>query len=101
VARSLPLPTWEFAFQSASTTGEPWLGPDVLVAIDAAAAEGVRSVLVCPIGFVADHLEILFDLDVEAQAHCRAGGVELRRTRMFNDSPEFIAALAAVVQAVA
>ena len=71
----------------------------MLDAIDAAAAAGARSILVCPIGFVADHLEILYDLDIEAQAHCRARGLELRRTRMFNDSPEFIATLAAAVQA--
>ena len=98
VAQSTPLPPWEFAFQSASTTGEPWLGPDLLEALDAAAAEGCRSFLVCPIGFVAEHLEILYDLDVEAQAHCRERGLELRRTRMFNDDPAFVACLAAVVQ---
>lgn len=100
VAESQPLPPWELAFQSASTTGEPWLGPDVLDAVDAAAEQGARRVVVCPVGFVAEHLEILFDLDVEAQAHCRERGVELRRTRMFNDSPEFIACLADIVQNV-
>jgi len=101
VAKATPLPPWEFAFQSASHTGEPWLGPDVLEAIDAAAAAGARSVLVCPVGFVADHLEILYDLDVEAAEHCRQRGIELRRTRMFNDDPAFIACLAAVVAAAA
>lgn len=99
IAESTPLPPWEFAFQSASATGEPWLGPDLLEAIDAAAAEGCRRFLVCPIGFVAEHLEILYDLDVEARAHCRERGLELRRTRMFNDDPAFIAGLAAVVEA--
>ena len=98
VAGSMPLPPWEFAFQSASATGEPWLGPDLLEALDAAAADGCRSFLVCPVGFVAEHLEILYDLDVEAQAHCRERGLELRRTRMFNDDPAFIACLAAVVE---
>lgn len=101
IAESMPLPPWEFAFQSASATGEPWLGPDVLAAIDAGAAAGARSFLVCPIGFVADHLEILYDLDVEARQHCEARGLELSRTRMFNDDPAFIACLAAVVREAA
>jgi ferrochelatase len=86
---------WEFAYQSASHTGEPWLGPDLLECIERSSA---RSVLVCPIGFVADHLEVLYDLDVEAQEFCRERRIELRRTEMFNDRPEFIEALGAVVQ---
>jgi protoporphyrin/coproporphyrin ferrochelatase len=86
---------WEFAFQSASHTGEPWLGPDLLESIE---RSGARAVLVCPIGFVADHLEVLYDVDVEAQAFCRERGIELRRTEMFNDRPEFIEALATVVR---
>ncbi len=94
VARGMDLPEWEFAFQSASHTGEPWLGPDLLEAIEHSDA---KDVLVCPIGFVADHLEILYDLDVEAQAFARERGIRLRRTRSFNASPEFIDALARVV----
>ncbi len=95
VAESSPLPEWEFAFQSASHTGEPWFGPDLL---DALARSGARKALVCPIGFVADHLEILFDIDVEAMAFARENGIELRRTASFNARPEFIDALAAVVR---
>ena len=95
VERSLDLPDWEFAFQSASTTGEPWLGPDLLQAIE---RSGARDVLVCPIGFVADHLEILYDLDVEAQAFARERKIRLRRTASFNARPEFIEAIAAVVR---
>jgi len=95
VAERLALPAWEFAFQSASTTGEPWLGPDLLEAIEKSTA---RRVLVCPIGFVADHLEILYDLDVEAQGFAREKGIEIRRTASFNDRPEFIGALAQVVR---
>lgn len=98
VAESIPLPPWEFAFQSASHTGERWLGPDIVEAIDAAADSGAGSVLVCPIGFVADHLETLYDLDVEAAQHCRERGIDFRRTRMFNDDPAFIACLASVVE---
>jgi ferrochelatase len=94
VEAAIELPQWEFAFQSASTTGEPWLGPDILVAIERSAA---RNVLVCPIGFVADHLEILYDLDVEAQHFARKRDVRLRRTASFNTRPDFIEALAAVV----
>jgi len=95
VAGRMELPEWEFAFQSASTTGEPWLGPDLLEAVE---RSGARSVLVCPVGFVADHLEILYDLDVEAQAFAREKGVEIRRTASFNDRPVFIEALAEVVR---
>jgi ferrochelatase len=93
VAARMELPPWEFAFQSASATGEPWLGPDLLQAVE---RSGARRVLVCPIGFVADHLEILYDLDVEAQQFARERGLEIRRTASFNDRPEFIRALAAV-----
>jgi ferrochelatase len=95
VEAEIVLPPWEFAFQSASTTGEPWLGPDVLVAIEQSTA---RNVLVCPIGFVADHLEILYDLDIEAQQFARNRDIRLRRTASFNTRPDFIEALAAVVR---
>ena len=95
VEEGMALPEWEFAFQSASTTGEPWLGPDLLDAIE---HSGARDVLVCPIGFVADHLEILYDLDVEARAFARSNGITIRRTTSFNARPEFIQALAATVR---
>jgi len=94
VAAGLDLPVWEFAFQSASHTGEPWLGPDLLEAVE---RSGARDVLVCPIGFVADHLEILYDLDVEAQSFARERGIRIRRTESFNASPDFIDALAQIV----
>jgi protoporphyrin/coproporphyrin ferrochelatase len=95
VADGLSLPPWEFAFQSASSTGEPWLGPDLLEALR---LSGARRALVCPIGFVADHLEILYDLDVEGQAFAREHGLELRRTASFNDRPEFVNALTQIVR---
>jgi ferrochelatase len=94
VESGMNLPAWEFAFQSASTNGEPWLGPDLLAAIERSEA---RDVLVCPIGFVADHLEILYDLDVEAQAFSRESGIKIRRTASFNTRSEFIDAMAEVV----
>lgn len=95
VEAAIDLPEWEFAFQSASTTGEPWLGPDLLSAIE---RSGARDVLVCPIGFLADHLEILYDLDVEAQEFARSRGIRIRRTDSFNARPELIGALAEIVQ---
>jgi ferrochelatase len=94
VAEGMELPDWELAFQSASHTGEPWLGPDLLEALGRAQAQRT---LVCPIGFVADHLEIQYDIDIEAMAAAREHGIELRRTQSFNARPEFIDALAAVV----
>jgi protoporphyrin/coproporphyrin ferrochelatase len=95
VASGMGLKDWEFAFQSASHTGEPWLGPDLLEAVE---RSGARDVLVCPIGFVADHLEILYDLDIEAQAFASEKGIHIRRTRSFNASPDFIDALASIVE---
>jgi protoporphyrin/coproporphyrin ferrochelatase len=95
VARAASLPAWEFAFQSASATGEPWLGPTLderLAKIDA------RRVLVCPIGFVADHLEVLYDIDIEAMEAAKQRGIELRRTQSFNARPQFITALGAIVR---
>ena len=94
VEAGMDLPEWEFAFQSASTTGEPWLGPDLLEAVG---RSGARNVLICPIGFVADHLEVLYDLDVEAQSFARTRGITIHRTASFNTRPDFIAAMAAVV----
>jgi len=94
VASGMDLPAWEFAFQSASHTGEPWLGPDLLEAVERSRASDV---LVCPIGFVADHLEILYDLDVEAQDFAGRKGIRIRRTESFNARPGFVAALAQVV----
>jgi ferrochelatase len=92
------LADWSFAFQSASTTGEPWLGPDILEELDVLAANGVRRVLVCPVGFVSDHLEILWDLDVEAREKAAELGLELERIDSLNDDPAFIRALAALVR---
>jgi protoporphyrin/coproporphyrin ferrochelatase len=95
VARAASLPAWEFAFQSASSTGEPWLGPTL---DDSLGAIKARRVLVCPIGFVADHLEVLYDIDIEAMGIAGKRGIELRRTRSFNARPQFITALAAIVR---
>ena len=102
VAERVGSEQWSFAFQSESATGEPWLGPDILDELETLAETGVRSVLVVPIGFVSDHLEILWDIDVEAREKAAELGLELDRTASLNDDPAFIRALASLVrQAVA
>jgi ferrochelatase len=97
VAERAGLADWSFAFQSASTTGEPWLGPDILEELDTLAANGVQRVLVCPVGFVSDHLEILWDLDIEARERAAELGLELERIESLNDDPQFVRALAGIV----
>ena len=89
---------WSFAFQSASTTGEPWLGLDILDELDRLHGEGVREVLVAPVGFVSDHLEILWDLDIEARERAAELGLALERIESLNDDPAFIRALAEIVE---
>jgi len=89
---------WVFAFQSASPTGEPWLGPDILETIRRLADSGRREILVQPVGFVADHLEILYDLDILCRRSAAECGARLRRTESLNARPAFIAALAAIVR---
>jgi ferrochelatase len=94
VARELGIERTAFAYQSAGRTGEPWLGPDLLDEIRRLAAEGVTELVVRPVGFVADHLEVLYDIDIEAQAVAREAGVRLERARSLNTHPAFIAGLA-------
>jgi ferrochelatase len=98
VAKRAGVADWSFAFQSASATGEPWLGPNILEELGALAANGVRRVLVCPVGFVSDHLEILWDLDVKARERAAELGLELDRIDSLNDDPAFIGALASLVR---
>ena len=100
VAERAGVETWSFAFQSASPTGEPWLGPDILEELERLHAEGVRKILVAPVGFVSDHLEILWDIDVEAREKAAELGLELDRIESLNDSPEFARALAVLVEQV-
>ena len=98
VAYGLGAESWTFAYQSEGRGHEPWLGPSVAKTIVRLADEGVTRILVCPVGFVADHLEILYDLDVECQSLAKEKGVELRRTESLNDDPAFIDAVADVVR---
>jgi ferrochelatase len=98
IAERAGLSSWSFAFQSASATGEPWLGPDILDELDSLHERGVERVLVCPIGFVSDHLEILWDIDVEARERAAELGLELERIESLNDDPAFIRGLAELVR---
>ncbi len=97
VAREAGLPGFRRAWQSAGGTGEPWIGPDILDYLDTLHAEGVRNVLQVPIGFVSDHLEVLYDIDIEAKDKARALGMTLHRTELPNAKQEFIKVLADVV----
>jgi ferrochelatase len=89
---------WSFAYQSESPTGEPWLGPDILDHLGELHERGVVDVLVCPVGFVSDHLEIRWDIDVEAQDRARELGMTLGRIEMPNADPDFVRALASLVE---
>src|SRR5829696_5661861 len=89
---------FQIAYQSAGRTPEPWIGPDVSDFIRERAAAGARSFVVAPIGFVCDHTEILFDIDVQAKAAADAAGASLRRPESLNTSPPFIAMLEDLVR---
>jgi ferrochelatase len=89
---------WSFSFQSESPTGEPWLGPDILDHLAALRGEGVSDVLICPVGFVSDHLEIRWDIDVEAQERAAELGMRVDRIEMPNADPAFVRTLAGIVR---
>lgn len=98
VAARAGLDGWDFAYQSQGLTDEQWLGPTVESMIDRYQREGVRELLLAPIGFVCDHLEILYDVDIRFQQYARERGILLRRPESLNNSPTFIAALADVAR---
>jgi protoporphyrin/coproporphyrin ferrochelatase len=98
VAERADVDDWSFSFQSASPTGEPWLGPDIVDHLEDLHGRGVRDVLVCPIGFVSDHLEIRWDIDTEAQEKAAELGMTLRRIEMPNAEPAFVAVLKTLVE---
>lgn len=97
VADRLGLQNWHFAWQSAGNTGEPWIGPDLCDFLPQLKAEGVGNVLSVPIGFVSDHLEVLYDIDREAMQKAAEVGINLRRTEMPNADPAFIRVLADII----
>jgi protoporphyrin/coproporphyrin ferrochelatase len=97
VARRAGIEQWRFSYQSQSQTGEPWLGPDLVDTVEELAGQGHRAVLVASVGFVADHLEIFYDIDIEAKERADALGIELRRTPMLNADPRLAQALHALI----
>jgi ferrochelatase len=101
VAEAAGVLDWSFSYQSESATGEPWLQPDILDHLATLRERGVDSVFVCPVGFVSDHLEIRWDLDVEAAERAAELGMRYDRMEMPNADPGFIRVLAGIVRRTA
>ncbi len=97
VAAASGLGRWEVGWQSAGRTPEPWLGPDILEKLRSLPGENVRAVIVCPAGFTSDHLEILYDLDIDARRVAAEMGVAFARTESLNSEPKMCSALAELV----
>jgi protoporphyrin/coproporphyrin ferrochelatase len=91
----------EFAFQSAAISSEPWLGPDASTAIARLAAQAAPGILLCPVGFVCEHVEILYDIDVVYQEQAHSLNIQLERIEMLNTAPAMINGLAQLVAASA
>jgi ferrochelatase len=98
IAERLSIASFEIAYQSAGRTPEPWLGPSLEEALGAASRRGCARILVVPVSFVCDHTEILYDIDIQAQAAARDLGVTLVRSESLNTSELFIATLADIVR---
>ncbi len=98
VAALLGLTDWDFAFQSQGMTGDHWLGPTVESCLDRYAAEGIRKVVLDPVGFVCDHVEVLFDVDILFRNYAAERGIQLVRPESLNDSEKYTAALADVAR---
>lgn len=97
IASALRRTEWSFAFQSAGHTRDPWLGPDILAHLQTKFDGGSRSFLIAPIGFVADHLEILYDIDIECREWAAGKGARLERCDMLNDDDDFVGCLGSIV----
>jgi len=98
VVDQMQLKRWGFAFQSQGATADPWLGPSVEETLEKLAAEGVKSVLLVPIGFVCDHVEVLYDVDIEHRGQAASLGIRLERTASLNDDPLLCRAVADAVR---
>jgi ferrochelatase len=94
----VPEERWSWSYQSAGRTPEPWAGPDLGEHLEELATRGVRDVVAVPVGFVSDHVELLFDVDVRARAVAERVGIRLERPPALNDDPVFIEALAGLVR---
>lgn len=98
VAKELSLSDWRFAYQSQGMTSDKWLGPTVESRIDELQQKGIREILIAPVGFVCDHVEILYDIDVMFRNYAHEKGIILHRSESLNDSPEFIDLLQELVR---
>jgi protoporphyrin/coproporphyrin ferrochelatase len=98
VAARLGVQDWDFAYQSQGMTGEQWLGPTVESCLERYGVEGIREVVVDPIGFVCDHVEVLYDIDILFRGYAAERGIALSRPESLNDSPVFTRALAEVAR---
>ena len=99
VANAVGVARWTLAYQSRSgSPGDPWLEPDIGHVVQQLASAGTRHVVVMPLGFVCDHVEVLYDLDIEARALAAGHGLALHRASAVNDHPQFVAMLADLVQ---
>ena len=98
VAQRVGLATWRVAFQSAGATPEPWLGPEAGAVMTELAGQGHRAFLIVPIGFVCDHVEVLYDVDVVYHELAGRLGVRLERTASLNDDPVFVGALTEIAR---
>ena len=96
-AKIADIANWDIAWQSAGRTADPWIGPYILEVLRTKHDAGITDIVSCPIGFVADHLEVLFDIDLEAQGVAKEIGLNLVRTRSLNDDATFMDILADVV----
>ena len=94
IAAAAGISRFEVAWQSAGRTPEPWIGPDILDVIRDLPARDISAVVICPVGFVSDHLEVLYDVDVDAKATAESAGVALTRTASLNEDPAFLSVLA-------
>ena len=98
IAEKAGVSNWQFTWQSAGRTAEPWLGPDILDTLQELSKEQVEYVLVAPIGFVSDHLEVLYDLDIEATAIAAELDMRLMRIESLNSDPAYMSVLSDVVR---
>ncbi|UVI28208.1 ferrochelatase [Paenibacillus spongiae] len=99
IAQRAGVTDWEFTWQSAGRTREPWLGPDILETLQETADKEYKQVLSVPIGFVSDHLEVLYDLDIEAKTAAGGLGMKFERIEMLNTDPFYMQTLAESVEA--
>lgn len=89
---------WRFCYQSAGANAIPWLGPQIEEVVEELAREGKKDLLIVPIGFVCDHVEVLYDIDIEARSIATEHGARLERTPSLNASPTFVQALADIIE---